>query len=104
MSAGKACASPRKPDCPSIGRRNCATAELHSDLPDIPRVICHGDEVETTEASLRLNDYLTDFTYQTLRSQQAAQRSCRWSWTAATSRSAGSSSRRPTSSVRRCSR
>ncbi|MFD2416596.1 GntR family transcriptional regulator [Amycolatopsis pigmentata] len=41
-------------------------ADLHG---DILRAICHGDEAKASEASLRLNDYLTDFTYRTLRNQ-----------------------------------
>lgn len=38
--------------------------ELHS---AILRAISHGDESEACEASLRLNDYLVEFTYGTLR-------------------------------------
>jgi DNA-binding GntR family transcriptional regulator len=38
--------------------------ELHG---AILRAICHGDENEAAGASLRLNDYLIDFTYRTLR-------------------------------------
>jgi DNA-binding FadR family transcriptional regulator len=41
-------------------------ADLHS---DILRAIGHGDPARASQASLRLNDYLTDFTYQTLRNQ-----------------------------------
>ncbi|MCO8304732.1 MULTISPECIES: GntR family transcriptional regulator [Streptomyces] len=41
-------------------------ARLHG---DILRAICHGDEAKASEASVRLNDYLTDFTYRTLRTQ-----------------------------------
>ncbi|WP_329254903.1 GntR family transcriptional regulator [Actinoallomurus sp. NBC_01490] len=41
-------------------------ADLHG---DILRAICHGDEAKATEASLHLNDYLTDFTYRTLRNR-----------------------------------
>ncbi|KAA9156577.1 GntR family transcriptional regulator [Amycolatopsis acidicola] len=43
-----------------------AAADLHG---DILRAICHGDETKASEASLKLNDYLTDFTYRTLRNQ-----------------------------------
>jgi len=41
-------------------------ADLHG---DILRAICHGDQSKASDASLRLNDYLTDFTYRTLRDQ-----------------------------------
>ncbi|PXY37013.1 GntR family transcriptional regulator [Prauserella flavalba] len=41
-------------------------ADLHG---QILRAICHGDETKATDASLQLNDYLTDFTYRTLRHQ-----------------------------------
>ncbi|MCX0275269.1 GntR family transcriptional regulator [Nocardia zapadnayensis] len=41
-------------------------ADLHG---AILRAICHGDQTKASEASLRLNDYLTDFTYRTLRNQ-----------------------------------
>jgi DNA-binding GntR family transcriptional regulator len=41
-------------------------ADLHA---DILRAIGDGDEAKASEASLRLNDYLTDFTYRTLRNQ-----------------------------------
>ncbi|MEU4837468.1 GntR family transcriptional regulator [Nocardia testacea] len=40
-------------------------ADLHG---DILRAICHGTQTKASEASLRLN-YLTDFTYRTLRNQ-----------------------------------
>src|SRR5690606_9944164 len=41
-------------------------ADLHG---DILRAICDGDQSKASDASLRLNDYLTDFTYRTLRDQ-----------------------------------
>lgn len=37
--------------------------QLHT---DILRAVCHGDENEAGEAAQRLNDYLIEFTYQTL--------------------------------------
>jgi DNA-binding FadR family transcriptional regulator len=46
--------------------RASSKAGLHG---DILQAIGHGDPAQASQASLRLNDYLTDFTYQTLRNQ-----------------------------------
>ncbi|MFJ2034183.1 GntR family transcriptional regulator [Streptosporangium sp. NPDC087985] len=47
-----------------VKRELRTAAELHA---AILRAICYGDESKAAAASLRLNDYLIDFTYQTLR-------------------------------------
>jgi DNA-binding FadR family transcriptional regulator len=66
------CASPARISCSVIAHLRDTRAELRraADLHgDILRAIGHGDPAQASQASLRLNDYLTDFTYQTLRNQ-----------------------------------
>jgi DNA-binding GntR family transcriptional regulator len=46
-------------------------ADLHGDTL---RAICRGDDEEAAAASLRLNDYLVEFAYQTLQAPERALR------------------------------